>query len=97
MWTGNQDDGNAEAMVAYIESANYPDYEMQSADPPRVLLLIGGSIRIKGILTSFSKKYQGPIGPDNKYDELVISITITEESDHVLGTSAVRGGLAGWR
>lgn len=97
MWDGNQDSGNTEALVAYMESACYPDYDTQASEPPRVLLLIGNSVRIKGILTSFDKTYQGPIGPDNCYDEVVISISITEESDNVLSTSAVRSGLAGWR
>lgn len=97
MWDGNQDSGNAETLVAYMESACYPDYDTQAAEPPRSLLTIGKSIRIRGILTSFDKTYQGPIGPDNKYDEIIISISITEESDNVLSTEAVRGGLAGWR
>lgn len=97
MWDGNQDSGNAEALVAYMESACYPDYDTQAAEPPRSLLTIGKSIRIRGIMTSFDKTYQGPIGPDNKYDEIIISISIVEESDNVLSTSAVRGGLAGWR
>lgn len=97
MWDGNQDSGNAEALVAYMESACYPDYDTQAAEPPRSLLVIGNSIRIKGIMTSFDTTYQGPIGPDTKYDEILISISITEESDSVLSTEAVRSGLAGWR
>lgn len=97
MWDGNQDSGNTEKLIAYMESACYPDYDTQAAEPPRSLLLIGNSIRIKGIMTSFDKTYQGPIGPDNCYDEVVISLSITEESDNVLSTSAVRSGLAGWR
>lgn len=97
MWNGNQDSGNAERLVAYMESACYPDYDTQAAEPPRALLTIGKSIRIRGIMTSFDKTYQGPIGPDNAYDEILINISITEVSDNVLSTSAVRGGLAGWR
>lgn len=97
MWTGNQDSGDSEKLVAYMESACYPDYDTQAAEPPLALLLVGNSVRIKGILTSFDKSYQGPIGPDNCYDEVIISISITEVSDNVLSTAAVRGGLAGWR
>lgn len=97
MWDGNQDSGKAEELVAYMESACYPDYDTQAAEPPRSLLVIGNSVRIRGIMTSFDKNYQGPIGPDNKYDEIIINISITEESDNVLSTEAVRSGLAGWR
>lgn len=97
MWTGNQDSGDCEKLIAYMESACYPDYDTQAAEPPRSLLLVGNSVRIRGIMTSFDKSYQGPIGPDNKYDEVIINISITEESDNVLSTSTVRGGLAGWR
>lgn len=97
MWTGNQDSGDSEKLVAYLQSACYPDYDTQAAEPPRSLLTVGTSVRIKGILTSMETTYQGPIGPDNRYDEVIISISITEESDNVLSTAAVRGGLAGWR
>ena len=97
MWTGNQDSGDSEALVAYLESACYPDYDTQSAEPPRSMLTIGSSVRVRGILTSVDKSYQGPIGPDNGYDEVIISISIVEVSDNVLSTAAVRGGLAGWR
>lgn len=97
MWDGNQDSGDTEKLIAYMESACYPDYETQASEPPRSLLIVGNSIRIKGIMTSFEKTYQGPIGPDNCYDEVILSLSITEESDNVLSTSAVRGGLAGWR
>jgi len=97
MWTGNQDDGNSERLVAYMQSACYPDYDKQSAEPPRVTLTIGNSIRIVGILTSLNTKFSGPIGPDTKYDCVDISVQITEESENVLSTSAVRNGLASWR
>lgn len=97
MWTGNQDSGDSEALVAYIQSACYPDYDTQAAEPPRVTLIIGKSVRIVGILTSMDTKYYGPIGVDGKYDCVDVSISITEESDNVLSTKAVRSGLAGWR
>lgn len=97
MWTGSQDSGHCEELVAYMESACYPDYRTQASEPPRCLLTVGGSVRIKGIMTSFDKTYQGPIGFDTKYDEVIINISITEESDNVLSTEAVRAGLAGWR
>ena len=97
MWTGNQDDGNSERLVAYMQSACYPDYDKQSAEPPRVTLTIGKSVRIVGILTSLSTKFSGPIGPDTKYDCVDISVQITEESENVLSTTAVRNGLASWR
>lgn len=97
MWDGNQDSGNSERLVAYMESACYPDYNTQAAEPPRSLLVVGHSVRIRGILTSFDKNYGGPIGPDGCYDEVTINISITEESENVLSTEAVRGGLAGWR
>lgn len=97
MWDGNQDSGKSEELVAYMQSACYPDYETQASDPPRVTLIIGKSIRITGILTTMDTTYSGPIGPDNKYDCVDINISITEESDNVLSTQAVRSGLAGWR
>ena len=97
MWNGNQDSGDCETLVAYIESACYPDYDTQAAEPPRVLFTAGKSIRIYGIVTSFSAKYCGPIGPDTKYDRVEISLSIKEESQNVLSTQAVRSGLAGWR
>ena len=97
MWDGNQDSGKSEELVAYMQSACYPDYDTQASEPPRVTLMIGKSIRITGILTSMETTYSGPIGPDNKYDCVDINISITEESDNVLSTEAVRSGLAGWR
>lgn len=97
MWDGNQDSGESEALVSYMQSACYPDYDTQAAEPPRVTLIIGKSIRVVGILTSMDTKYSGPIGIDGKYDCVDISISITEESDNVLSTKAVRSGLAGWR
>lgn len=97
MWNGNQDSGDCEALIAYIESACYPDYDTQAAEPPRVLFTAGKSIRIYGIITNMNVKYYGPIGPDVKYDCVDISIDIKEESQNVLSTQAVRSGLAGWR
>lgn len=97
MWDGNQDSGKSEKLVAYMQSACYPNYDTQASEPPRVTLIIGKSIRITGILTSMETIYSGPIGPDDKYDCVDISISITEESDNVLSTDAVRSGLAGWR
>lgn len=97
MWNGNQDSGDCEALIAYMESACYPDYDTQAAEPPRVLFTAGKSIRIYGIVTSMNVKYGGPIGPDVKYDCVDISISIKEESQNVLSTQAVRSGLAGWR
>lgn len=97
MWNGNQDSGKSEELVAYIQSALYPDYDTQAAEPPRCTLIVGKSIRIVGILQSCNVNYSGPIGPDNKYDCVNIDISIKEESDNVLSTSAVRSGLAGWR
>lgn len=97
MWDGNQDSGKSEELVSYMQSALYPDYDTQASEPPRVTLIIGKSIRVVGILTSMETSYSGPIGPDNKYDCVDISISITEESDNVLSTDAVRSGLAGWR
>lgn len=97
MWDGNQDSGKSEELVAYMQSGCYPNYDTQASEPPRVTLIIGKSIRIVGILTSMETTYSGPIGPDNKYDCVDISISIQEESDNVLSTDAVRGGLAGWR
>lgn len=97
MWDGNQDSGKSEELVAYMQSACYPNYETQASEPPRVTLIVGKSVRIVGILTSMETTYSGPIGPDNKYDCVDIGISITEESDNVLSTEAVRSGLAGWR
>lgn len=97
MWNGNQDSGDCEVLVAYIESACYPDYDTQAAEPPRVLFTAGKSIRIYGIITGMRTEYGGPIGPDTKYDEVTINISIKEESQNVLSTQAVRSGLAGWR
>ena len=97
MWNGNQDSGDCEALIAYMESACYPDYDTQAAEPPRVLFTAGKSIRIYGIVTSMNVKYGGPLGPDVKYDCVDISISIKEESQNVLSTQAVRSGLAGWR
>ena len=97
MWDGNQDSGKSEALVAYMQSALYPDYDTQAAEPPRCTLIVGKSIRIVGILQSCNVNYSGPIGPDDKYDCVNIDISIKEESDNVLSTSAVRDGLAGWR
>lgn len=97
MWDGNQDSGKSEELVAYMQSACYPNYDTQASEPPRVTLTIGKSVRIVGILTTMETVYSGPIGPDNKYDCVDISISITEESDNVLSTEAVRSGLAGWR
>ena len=97
MWNGNQDSGDCEALIAYMESACYPDYDTQAAEPPRVLFTAGKPIRIYGIVTSMNVKYGGPLGPDVKYDCVDISISIKEESQNVLSTQAVRSGLAGWR
>ena len=97
MWDGNQDSGECEKLIAYIESACYPDYSTQASNAPLCMLSIGKSISITGVLTSVDKTYQGPIGPDCKYDEVLITISIVEVSKSVLSTQAVRGGLAGWR
>lgn len=97
MWDGNQDSGKSEELVSYMQSACYPNYDTQASEPPRVTLTIGKSVRVTGILTSMETTYSGPIGPDNRYDCVDITISITEESDNVLSTEAVRSGLAGWR
>lgn len=97
MWNGNQDSGDCETLIAYIESACYPDYDTQASEPPRVLFTAGKSVRIYGIITGMSVKYCGPIGPDVKYDRVEISLSIKEESQNVLSTQVVRAGLAGWR
>ena len=96
MWTGDESD-DCEQLVALMESACYPDYEKQSAEPPECCLIIGNSIQIVGIMTSFEKTYQGPVSEAVKYDEVIVSISITEVSQNVLSTQAVRGGLAGVR
>lgn len=97
MWDGNQDSGKSEELVSYIQSACYPNYDTQASEPPRITLIIGKSIRIVGILTTMETNFSGPIGPDNKYDCVDISLSIQEEADTVLSTDAVRSGLAGWR
>lgn len=98
MWDGNQDSGECERLISELEAANYPDYTTQSAEPPRVTLCVGKSIQVHGILTSFDKDYNGPIGPDGKYDCVDLSITITEESNVVLSAKTVSGSqLSGWR
>lgn len=97
MWNGNQDSGDCETLIAYMESACYPDYDTQASEPPRVLFTAGKSVRIYGIITGMSVKYCGPIGPDVKYDRVEISLSIKEESQNVLSTQVVRAGLAGWR
>jgi len=98
MWDGNQDSGDCERLVALMESTCYPDYSIQSAEPPRCTLRVGESVQIHGITTAFDKTYSGPIGPDTKYDCVTINITITEESQNVLSTQAVGKSLmSGWR
>ena len=97
MWTGAQDTGSCDELVALIQSACYPDYGTQAANCPTCALTIGNSVAISGVLTNMDTTYQGPIGPDCKYDEVVITITIVEVASSVLDTHAVAGGLAGWR
>lgn len=98
MWDGNQDSGKCEELLSELEAANYPDYTTQSAEPPRVTLCVGKSIQVHGILTGFDKDYNGPIGPDGKYDCVDLNITITEESNVVLSAKTVSGSqLSGWR
>lgn len=97
MWTGGDDSATCDSLVALMESACYPDYETQAAEPPMVTLVIGSSIKITGIMTSFDKTYQGPISEAGKYDEVIVSISIVEISKNVLDTRAVRGGLSGVR
>lgn len=96
MWTGDESD-DCEQLVALMESACYPDYETQAAEPPECCLIVGNSVQIVGIMTSFEKTYQGPISEALKYDEVIVSLSITEVSRNVLSTEAVREGLAGVR
>lgn len=97
MWDGNQDNGSFEVVIALMESACYPDYNVQQASPPLCTLTIGTSINITGVMTAFGCVYQGPIGPGNAYDEGIITISITEVDDTVLSQQAVAGGLGGYR
>lgn len=97
MWTGGDDSATCDALVALMESACYPDYSTQASEPPMVTLVIGASIQINGVMTAFDKTYQGPISEVGKYDEVIISVTITEISKNVLDTNAVKGGLSGVR
>lgn len=96
MWTGDESD-DCEQLVSLMESACYPDYDTQASEPPECCLIVGNSVQIVGIMTSFEKTYQGPISEANKYDEVIVSISITEVSQNVLSTQAVRKGLAGVR
>lgn len=96
MWTGDESD-DCEQLIALMESACYPDYETQAAEPPECCLIVGDSVQIVGIMTAFEKTYQGPISESLKYDEVILSLSITEVSRNVLSTEAVRGGLAGVR
>lgn len=69
-----------EEIVRCIESSVYPNYNANSSSVAAVKtsVRIGNVIYISGIVTSQSTSWEGPIGPDHKYNMVTVSFTVTE-------------------
>lgn len=68
--------------INFVESLLYPDYSSAYVLPPAtVLLSLGPDIRVKGVMTNFSKNYKAPLDEKGRYMICDISFTITQVTD----------------
>ena len=87
-----------EEIVRYIESAVYPNYSASDngVAAVKVSVRIGNVIYITGVMTSQSTTWDGPIGPDHKYNIVNVSFGITESTGNPK-TSQTISQIGGFR
>lgn len=74
-----------------LKSFEYPDYSSAIVlPPPNVLLSIGNTIRIKGVLQGLSIEYDRPFDDKNRPMHAKVSFTITQVSDDPPDYSDIR-------
>lgn len=78
-----------ERIVRFIESAVYPNYD-GTVSAVKTTVQIGNSIYISGIMTNQSTNWSGPIGPDNKYNVVDLSFTVTEVTGDPKSSGTIR-------
>lgn len=82
-------------LVAYIESACYPDYTSGVVQAPEIVFKIGRHFKIRGILTSCTANWKAPI-IDGRLVNCDLSVSITETTGpYSSGGVASRGGFRG--
>lgn len=70
-----------DTLIKYVTAAAYPvygDISSKSVDPPMLAFRFGNEIFIKGVPTSVSVTYSGPILSNNKYACADVTINVTE-------------------
>lgn len=68
-----------ENIVRVLESAVYPNYSGNVAPTP-CTCTIGKSLYIHGVITQATAAWHGPIGPDDKYNCVDVTIAIKEST-----------------
>lgn len=89
MWTGNHNDGKCNELIRFCEANCYPEYVGSAVYTPTVTLYIGGKSIITGVMTNVEKAFSGPLGHDNFYLYVELSITIQEVADTSLSYSTI--------
>lgn len=89
MWTGDHRDGKCNELIRFCEANCYPEYKGSAVNTSIVILYIHGSPLIRGVLTSASVKWDGPIGLDGWYLHCVLTLSIVEVSDEKLDYNSV--------
>lgn len=89
MWTGDHRDGLANELVRFCEANCFPDYAGSSVIAPKVTLYLNGDNLITGVMTSCKADWSGPLGLDEFYLELKLTLEITEVAPEPLNYQTV--------
>lgn len=74
-----------------LKSFEYPDYSSSIVLPPPIVLLsIGNTVRIKGVLQGLSIEYDRPFDEKNRPMRAKVSFTVTQVSDNPPDYSDIR-------
>ena len=86
MWTGDHRDGLCNKLIRFCEAACYPRYNGAAVNTAISTLYIHGKPFISGIITDVSPKWDtsSPLGLDNWYLHVTLTITFTEVSQEPL-------------
>lgn len=90
MWSGDHRDGKSNEIVRFCEANCYPEYTGSLVNTSTVTLYVKGKTLISGVMTDVNVSWDGPIGQDGWYLNLILTITITEVSKDALSYNRIR-------